>query len=133
MPRFPSFKIIPAPFSTPQGVWKKLLSKGLVFAIVLVSGAPAWAITIDNPVRAGNFEQLLGAIVTAVQSVAIPFAVFALIVAAFRFVLASSKGNERDITAARTMLLWVVVGTAIIAGAEILARVAINTAKNTFQ
>lgn len=48
-----------------------------------------------------------------------PFVVIFLVIAGFMFVTA--RGNEEQLTKAKTMLFWTIIGAAIIIGANIIA------------
>lgn len=48
-----------------------------------------------------------------------PFVVIFLIIAGFMFVTA--RGNEEQLTKAKTMLFWTIIGAAIIVGASLIA------------
>lgn len=81
---------------------------------------------IQNPLGPGSnlgtfLESLIGIIVQA----GIPLVVLALVYSGFRFVLA--QGNPEKLVEARRILLWTVVGTAILLGAWTIATIVSNT------
>jgi len=77
--------------------------------------------TIDNPIGASSITALLSDILAIVVRVGTPVVVLAIIYAGFKFVAA--RGNSEKIDEAKRTLLYVVIGAAIILGAEILKEV----------
>ena len=63
------------------------------------------------------------------MTIAIPFAVLAIIIAGFRFIVGGMKGNAGEIQKAKTLFFWTIIGTAIVVGAYVIAQVAVNFAK----
>ncbi len=82
-----------------------------------------------NPVDENTFLDLLKRFAEDVRTVAVPFAVVAIIFVGFKFVTASASGNPAETAKARKLLKWVVVGSAIIVGATVLVDAVINTMK----
>lgn len=113
-------------------LWKKWLFKATIFGMLMVAGA-AKALEISNPVESNSFQELLLSLAAAVRTVAIPFAVLALVFAGFKFVTASASGNTKGVGEARTMLVWIVVGTAIIVGATFLVQLTISTVNSVIK
>ncbi len=107
---------------------KSFLYSALVLAILLLA-APALAVTIDNPIKANNFPDLIKQIANAVLLIAVPLAIVAIIFVGFKFVIASAKGDEKGLGDAKKMFFWVVIGTALIVGASALARWVVDFAK----
>lgn len=109
---------------------KNLLGKTRLLALsvfaMLLSASDALAVEIPNPIRAKNFPQLIENISKAVTTIAIPFAVVAIIFVGFKFLVSSAKGDEKGLGDAKKMFFWVVIGTAIVVGASVLARIATN-------
>jgi|SRR3989338_817744 len=80
---------------------------------------------LDNPIKAENFLDLLDQVVDLAMYIAIPIIVIAIIYAGFLFVKA--RGKEKEITDAKNVLMYVVIGSAIILGAELLKDIVVNT------
>lgn len=116
-------------------MWKSGLKPTLIFGILHAIGvflpvlAFAQTFEFPNPLKAQTFLDLVNAVARAVQEVALPFAVVAIIFVGFRFVSASAAGKPEAVAKARALFLWVLVGTAIIVGASILAQAVVNTVK----
>jgi hypothetical protein len=92
---------------------------------ILVGGAGNLE-DIENPLGDGSnlpafIESLLGIIVRA----GIPLVVLALVYTGFRFV--EARGNPEKITDAKRLLLYTVIGTAILLGAWTIATILTNT------
>lgn len=90
---------------------------------------PAWAITIENPIAARNFPDLIKSLASALLVVALPLATAAIIFAGFKMIVASMSGNSSAMAEAKKMLGWILAGTAIVVGSSVLAQVAVNFAK----
>lgn len=80
---------------------------------------------LKNPIAADNLAQLLKLIVKAVNYIMIPIIVLAIIYVGFKFVMA--RGEPGEITKAKEMFRWVIVGAAIILAAELLIEIVTNT------
>lgn len=81
---------------------------------------------IENPLGDGSslpafVQSLLGIIIRA----GIPIVVLALVYTGFRFVLA--RGNPVKISEAKHLLLWTVIGSAVVLGAWTIATILTNT------
>lgn len=120
-------------FKTPKessvSLWKSRLCAGLIFGM-LGNAASAFATTtlkFPNPIAVDSFLGLVKAIANAVRDIAIPFAALAIIFVGFKFVAASAAGKPEQVAKARTLFLWVLIGTAIIVGASLLAEAVVNT------
>lgn len=116
-------------FSILKRVWKNKLLKPLIFAILGIAHS-VYALVIENPISpTSNFPRLIEKIAVAVRTIAIPLAGVAIVFVGFKFVIAAASGNQSELTKAKTMLLWVLVGTAIIIGASVLAEAVVNFAR----
>lgn len=107
-------------------LWKSRLYAGLLFGM-LMNAASAFAFKFPNPIAVDSFLGLVKAIANAVRDIAIPFAALAIIFVGFKFVAASAAGKPEQVAKARTLFLWVLIGTAIIVGASLLAEAVVNT------
>ena len=108
-------------------LWKTFLRSAFAFAMLM--SAPvitAAQQSIDNPLTARSFPCLVQAISLAAIEVAIPLAIITIIFAGLRFIFAAVSGKAEGITAARKMLLWAVIGTAIVVGSFAIAGAAVQ-------
>lgn len=110
-------------------VWKNHLNRGLILAMLAVA-TPVWAVEIENPISANTFPELIQHLSLALVQIVIPLAVVALVFAGFKFIIASLSGDTKKLQDARQMLLWIIIGTAVVVGAATLADIAVNFAKN---
>lgn len=88
------------------------------------------AVSFTNPFRVGT--SLYQFIVTVIDNIILPvgavIVVIFLIFAGFQFVMA--RGNPTEIAKARSNFIWVVVGSSILLGAWLIARIVQNTVMN---
>lgn len=83
---------------------------------------------IHNPLgNTSTLSQVLTMVISTVQVIAGIISVVYIILAGLKFVTAG--GNEKKITDARTMILYVVIGVAIIFGAQAISTVVQATIK----
>lgn len=110
-------------------MWKTKLY-GLVTFGMLMPVSRAYAqIRFPNPIKATSFPELIDSLTTAVIQIAIPFAIVVIMIAGFRFLLASSRGDQAGIGKARQLFWWTLIGTAIVVGASALAKAVIQFAQ----
>ncbi len=88
-------------------------------------GAPAGGTSVLNPLKVTTLEGFLLAIIDILLIFAIPIMVFFIIFAGFKLVTA--RGNEEQISSARTMLTWAIIGAVIIIGARAIVDIVKNT------
>lgn len=98
-----------------------LLSLTLFSGILLLWCGSAWAITIENPLQAKDFPDLLERILKAVIPLAITVGVITIIWEGFLMILAAARGDSGGVGKARTMLLHIVVGIVLVAAATAIA------------
>ena len=110
-------------------MWKTLLTRGRVLSIFMSVPAANAAENIPNPITADNFPCLVKALSEAAITIVVPIAIVAIIWAGLKFIIAGAQGNEAGIKQARTMLFWIVIGTAVVVGSFVLAEVGINILK----
>lgn len=114
-------------------MWKRHLLSGLFLAILMrAPSALASVVTIDfpNPIHASTLGQLITNLATAIRSIAIPLAVIAIVWAGFKLITGAVSGDQAKIKDAKKLLGYIVLGTAIIVSATILAQAVVNFAKN---
>ncbi|MEI6553725.1 MAG: TrbC/VirB2 family protein [bacterium] len=100
-----------------------LIISALTFGLGYVPSVASAAATIDNPLgtSTNTLEDVLNIIIKAVQAIAGILSVVFVILAGLKFVLAA--GDPAKIKKARDMLLYVVIGVAIIFGAQAISTV----------
>ena len=74
-----------------------------------------------NPLKHDKIEDFLYALLGFVIQIGYIVAVFFIILSGFYFVMA--QGNDTKLEKAKEMLLWTVIGTAILIGAQVIATV----------
>ena len=80
---------------------------------------------LRNPINAKNIQDLLGLVMNIISILVLPFAIFFLVRTGFYFVTAG--GSEDKLTKARADFLYVVIGLAIILGAQLIGAILQNT------
>ena len=106
-----------------KGLWAILT----VAALLMTSlGAMAQAPEFEPP-GSRDLEKILLGIANFIGKLGIPVVAFFLILSGFMFV--SAQGNKEKLKTARTMLIWTLVGTAIVVGAGPIAKMFINLAE----
>lgn len=122
--------VVPLAQRISNGVWKNKLLRPLIFAILGIANL-VWAVEITNPIApVSSFPQLIDRIASALRTIVMPLAIAAIIFVGFKFVSAAASGNQAELTKAKTMLWWVLIGTAIIIGASVLAQAVVNFASS---
>ena len=81
---------------------------------------------IPNPIGARSFACLVKTLSEAAITIVVPIAIVAIIFAGLKFIIAGAQGNDGEIKKARTMLLWIIIGTAVVVGSFVLAEVGIK-------
>ncbi len=74
--------------------------------------------SLPNPLGVTSISELIRKIANFLIVLAIPFAVFMVILAGFRF--ATAQGNEEKLTKAKQNFIWTIAGVAIILASEAL-------------
>lgn len=75
------------------------------------SGKSSWA-TIENPLKYDNFQDILGAVANFLWKIGLALAPVMLIIAGFMFV--TSGGSPERVAGAKKMMLYTLIGLAII-------------------
>ena len=97
-----------------------LLKKTYYFILKIGLLAPIFAsAALENPINADSFEELAETIANVMIAIGIPVAAVFLIYAGFLFV--SARGNEEQITKAKTTFYWTILGVALLVGAKVIA------------
>ena len=89
------------------------------------TGGGEGGIGFSNPLKYDNIEEFLYALLDFVIKIGYVAAVFFIILSGFKFVVA--QGNSSKIEEAREMLMWTIIGTAILIGAQVLANMVAAT------
>lgn len=113
---------------TLKHMWKKALY-GAILSAMLISAEAVFAVTIENPINANSFPELISSLADALQTIALVLAPVALVIAGFKFITSATAGNQAGLTEARKMFLWILVGTAIVVAASVLAQAMVNFAQ----
>ncbi|MBI4137896.1 MAG: hypothetical protein HY472_01465 [Candidatus Sungbacteria bacterium] len=114
--------------SIQSPMWKTVLAFLWLSAILgRVSRVFAAKHEIPNPISTPDFEGLVLTITRTLTPLALIVAVIAIIIVGFQIVVAAGSGKAEAAAKHKTTLLWVLVGTAIIAGAALLAQAVVNT------
>jgi hypothetical protein len=91
----------------------------------ITSGPGASSITLTNPIKSDTLAGLLSDILSIIIQIGIPIIVIMVIFTGFTFVMA--RGNPSELGKARTALLGVLVGSAIVIGAYAISSAIKNT------
>ena len=84
----------------------------LILLIVIFIPLTVGAVTIDNPLAADSFADLIDAIIDIIFYLAIFVAPIMIIVAGFYFITAA--GEPEKINIAKKMILWTFIGLLIV-------------------
>lgn len=100
-----------------------------ICAIVLLTSpfvvkANGVAIKIPNPLKAESFKELIDNIIDFLVKIGFPLALAVIIYAGIMFM--ASGGNEEKVTRAKKILLWAVIGYAIILMSKGIISVILN-------
>lgn len=74
---------------------------------------------LQNPLKFNTLSEFLEGLLTVVIQIGYLVAVFFIIYSGYKFVTA--QGNPKEIEDAKKMLLWTVIGTAILIGAHVIS------------
>jgi len=85
-------------------------------------------VKLKNPIKADSFQELVEAILKVVVTIGTPIAILAIIYSGFLFVKA--RGKPEDLVAARTALMWTIIGVVVLLGAQLLSIIISTTIKN---
>ncbi len=83
--------------------------------------------TFPNPLgQTKTVTGLIDAVSTAVIMIALPIAVIAIIIVGLRLLIAGASGETGKVTESKTLLWWVVIGTAIVVGSAAIAKAVVS-------
>ena len=95
----------------------------VVMPLYLVHADPPGSgpIRIENPLRFNSIQEIVFAAIGVITTIGFYVAVFFIIYSGFLFVKA--RGNPKEIEEAKKAFMWTVIGTAVLLGANVIARV----------
>ena len=96
---------------------------------MIVLNKIAYAATIQNPINAQTFEDLVQGLVGTLLPIATIMGALAIIVTGFQLIIATLGGNTSGLATAKKHLIWALIGTAIVVAAYALAEAAIQFAQ----
>lgn len=96
---------------------------------VLAAGEGGGTIELPNPLGdTKSITALIGKILDIVIQIGLPAIALAIVYTGFLFVKA--RGNETELTQAKTTLFWTVIGAAVILGAFVIQTAICGTITN---
>lgn len=114
-----------------QSFWLIFIFCLLFLHSVSLAQGPGQTTTIKpsftNPLKAKTFEQLAENIISVLIQIGLPVAVFFIIYGGF--LLVTARGSQEKIDRGKKVLLWAIVGAAILLGALIIASAVKGTVK----
>ena len=93
---------------------RKYLS--LILLIVVLTPLTVEGVTIDNPIEAETFAQLIDAIINIIFMLAIAIAPIMFIISGFYFITA--VGDMEKINTAKRIILWTLIGLLVVMSAK---------------
>lgn len=88
----------------------------LILSFCLAPGLAKGQVSIDNPLKAENFAQLLNAIIDIIWYISVGIAPIMITIAGFYFITA--MGDPKKIDTAKKLILWVLIGLIIVTSAK---------------
>lgn len=80
---------------------------------------------IENPLNVDSIAELIAAVLNLIIQLGTPLLVLAFVYVGYLFV--SARGNDQKLVQAKTALLYVVIGAALVLGAFVISTVIQNT------
>ena len=96
---------------------------------MISTSAYAQTIKFENPIASKTLEELVNALADGILKLVFVLAPVFIIISGFRFLVAASTGNQAGLATAKKLFFWTLIGTAIVVGASVIAKVIINFAK----
>lgn len=94
---------------------KNMKKHFLVFVLLFIPLMVS-AVTVDNPIEADTFTELIGRIIDFLFALGMVTAPIMLIISGFYFITA--QGRPEKIETAKRIILWTLIGLGIIIGAK---------------
>jgi hypothetical protein len=91
---------------------RKIIFLNSALLVLLGLAFSCQAIDIPNPLIVNTFQELLGTIVNFIFILSLPIAIIMIVIAGFLFVTA--MGEPEKIQKAKNMLIWVLIGLAVV-------------------
>jgi uncharacterized BrkB/YihY/UPF0761 family membrane protein len=104
-----------------------ILNKVTLVLLPMLISVPVFAQKIQNPVNADSIEALMGKLIEALLQIIIPFIILTLVLTGTYFVLA--RGSKEKLQLAKRMIVGTAIGTSIILGAWLIAKMVMETVK----
>ena len=99
---------------------KKYLPKLIIPLLIISFLAPlaveGFVVTIDNPLKAKNFQDLIDALINFIFILALAIAPIMFIIAGFYFITAA--GDPAKIETAKKMVFWTFIGLLVVISAK---------------
>lgn len=89
------------------------------------SGHPTLTTSIDNPIAADSFSELLALVLNIIIDIGTPIIILSIIFVGFNYVRA--QGKPEAIKKSHEAFKWVMVGTAIVIGARVIVAIIEST------
>lgn len=99
----------------------------VIFIIIIATGA-AYGQTLQNPLKAESFADLVRGLADAIIKISIPLVGIFIVYAGFLFVTAG--GDEKKLETAKTTFYWTMIGAAVLLGSSALARAIVDLVKS---
>ncbi|OGF69451.1 hypothetical protein A3H65_03785 [Candidatus Giovannonibacteria bacterium RIFCSPLOWO2_02_FULL_45_14] len=107
----------------------KFLTKYSIFWLILLISIPLVSInaqtvnvgicdpqvSVCNPITSNDFAELMAKIADAAAKIGLPLVAVFMIYSGFLFV--SARGNEEQLTKAKTTFFWTIIGALLVVGA----------------
>ncbi len=98
--------------------------------VQVAHAAPCGSGGYPNPINFCDIPSFVLSLASGIIKITIPFAVLLIIVTGFKFVASSVRGDTKGVEDAKKLLLWTLIGTAIVVGASAIAYGFVNFAKS---
>ncbi len=98
---------------------KRTLIPLLAALPVLFFCVSAYAQILSNPLTATNITQFVATTLKVIVMIALPIIGFFIVLAGFQFIWA--RGNSSQLEKAKVNFMWVIIGSALVLGAWVLA------------
>jgi hypothetical protein len=102
-----------------ESLFYKILLHSIIILVVIV---PCFYVnaagTLENPLKAKSFTELINGILGIMISIGVPIAGLFLVYSGFLFTTAT--GDPKKLDTAKSAFLWTCVGIALIVGGEVI-------------
>lgn len=104
----------------------------IVFLGILALGIHAHAqakITFPNPIKSESLEALVKNIAKGIVQLVLVLAPVMIVITGFRLLVAATTGNQNELSKARKLFLYTLIGAALVVGAYAISNAVINFAQ----